>query len=183
VAALNYDPAPWGAKIDRIRPLVHEWFPARVEIWACTDHRNNRTLMAANTLSALGPDAVAAIPLLKNLTYGSNAAGAWHALLVLPHLGTNGQNHVLAMMADENCPYRSQALAAAAYDEGIFKRNVNPAGFPALAGCMRSKDPKIALAAMRMLEHIGPLEPDIAIPALAGCAYEFRRIASMVGCV
>ncbi len=170
VAALDYDPAPWEAKVKLIRPFAHNWFPAQVEIWLCADSRNNRSLIAANALSTIERDAGPAVPLLKGLTNSSNVNSAWNALLLLPRLGSNGQNHVVAMMADEKNPYRLRALEAVKINADFFQPSANPAAFPALAVCMRSKDPALALAAVRMMSEVGPLEPDIGIPALGAAS-------------
>ena len=169
VAALDYDLQPYFVRMRSIRDALHGWLgslPPRFEAWLLKDRRSNRVITALTALSALRPrETVSAIPRLQELASGSNISVAETALLALSMLGTNGQKRLLSIMADENHPYRYQALEEVSYDEDFFQPGANPDAFPVLALCTQSKDKKAALLAVRMVGELG-ITSDICFPAL-----------------
>ena len=101
----------------------------------------------------------------RKLTSGSNSTAARDALLVLQSLGTNGQKHLLSMMADEKNPYRYQALLVVDHDPDFFQPGSNADAFPVLEQCMQSKDKKVAFLAVELVGELG-FTSDICFPVL-----------------
>lgn len=161
VEDLNYDASLRHNKF----PSYLSKFPAVAGVFdkILTDRRQQRVTTAEIAFTALRDQAAPAIPKVTELTYARNHNIANRALSVLSHLGTNGLNALLKIIADQNHPRYSWAVFHIR-DMKYLGTNAHPA-VSFLVKLALSNDPALDHMATVELGWLG-LEPELSIPAL-----------------